>query len=78
MGQVAHHRTSTHGFKHPGRCKWVVFFLNLLRESLSVGRCFVRPSGTEDVVRVYAEAETREQALSLAHEAAALVSEMVS
>jgi phosphomannomutase len=26
------------------------------------GRSFVRPSGTEDVVRVYAEAETREQA----------------
>ena len=25
------------------------------------GRAFVRPSGTEDVVRVYAEAETREQ-----------------
>lgn len=24
------------------------------------GRCFVRPSGTEDVVRVYAEAETLE------------------
>ena len=24
----------------------------------SKGRCFVRPSGTEDVVRVYAEAET--------------------
>ncbi|KAI9349697.1 hypothetical protein BDR26DRAFT_910931 [Obelidium mucronatum] len=25
------------------------------------GRCFVRPSGTEDVVRVYAEAATREE-----------------
>jgi phosphoacetylglucosamine mutase len=25
------------------------------------GRCFVRPSGTEDVVRVYAEAETTEE-----------------
>ncbi|KAI8902075.1 hypothetical protein BC833DRAFT_574975 [Globomyces pollinis-pini] len=25
------------------------------------GRCFVRPSGTEDIVRVYAEAETREE-----------------
>ena len=29
------------------------------------GRCFVRPSGTEDVVRVYAEADTREDADSL-------------
>ncbi|GKD35161.1 phosphoacetylglucosamine mutase, partial [Tanacetum coccineum] len=26
------------------------------------GRCFVRPSGTEDVVRVYAEANTQEAA----------------
>ncbi|CAM9385398.1 unnamed protein product [Scytosiphon promiscuus] len=26
------------------------------------GRCFVRPSGTEDVVRIYAEAATREDA----------------
>ena len=30
------------------------------------GRCFVRPSGTEDVVRVYAEAETQAQADELA------------
>ncbi|KAK3159737.1 hypothetical protein QOZ80_1BG0050430 [Eleusine coracana subsp. coracana] len=30
------------------------------------GRCFVRPSGTEDVVRVYAEASTQEAAESLA------------
>ena len=30
------------------------------------GRSFVRPSGTEDVVRVYAEAETRDDADSLA------------
>ncbi|XP_076612168.1 phosphoacetylglucosamine mutase [Chaetodon auriga] len=31
-------------------------------------RSFVRPSGTEDVVRVYAEAETQESADELAHE----------
>ncbi|XP_045916543.1 phosphoacetylglucosamine mutase isoform X2 [Micropterus dolomieu] len=31
-------------------------------------RSFVRPSGTEDVVRVYAEAETQESADDLAHE----------
>ncbi|XP_077367427.1 phosphoacetylglucosamine mutase isoform X1 [Festucalex cinctus] len=31
-------------------------------------RSFVRPSGTEDVVRVYAEADTQESADSLAHE----------
>ena len=37
------------------------------------GRCFVRPSGTEDVVRVYAEAKTREEADALANEAAKIV-----
>lgn len=31
-------------------------------------RCFVRPSGTEDVVRIYAEAATREEADLLARE----------
>ncbi len=30
------------------------------------GRCFVRPSGTEDYVRVYAEAETQRDADKLA------------
>ncbi|TNM95045.1 hypothetical protein fugu_017804 [Takifugu bimaculatus] len=30
-------------------------------------RSFVRPSGTEDVVRIYAEAETQESADALAH-----------
>ena len=30
------------------------------------GRCFVRPSGTEDVVRVYAEAATQAEADELA------------
>ncbi|XP_042390847.1 phosphoacetylglucosamine mutase-like [Zingiber officinale] len=37
------------------------------------GRCFVRPSGTEDVVRVYAEASTQEAADSLAQSAVQLV-----
>jgi len=34
------------------------------------GRCFVRPSGTEDVVRVYAEASTQMEADSLARSVA--------
>ena len=34
------------------------------------GRCFVRPSGTEDVVRVYAEAATQPLADALALEVA--------
>ena len=37
------------------------------------GRAFIRPSGTEDVVRVYAEAETREQCDSLAQNIAKLI-----
>ena len=34
------------------------------------GRSFVRPSGTEDVVRVYSEAETQSKANELAEEVA--------
>ncbi|KAF2538227.1 hypothetical protein F2Q68_00022500 [Brassica cretica] len=37
------------------------------------GRAFIRPSGTEDVVRVYAEASTQEDADSLANSVAQLV-----
>jgi phosphoacetylglucosamine mutase len=37
------------------------------------GRTFVRPSGTEDIVRVYAEASTRDQADALAIQAAQIV-----
>ena len=40
------------------------------------GRSFVRPSGTEDVVRVYAEAATREEADELAVEVAKKVHEL--
>ena len=40
------------------------------------GRSFVRPSGTEDVVRVYAEASTRSEADELANEAARIVYDM--
>ncbi|XP_010492800.1 PREDICTED: phosphoacetylglucosamine mutase [Camelina sativa] len=39
----------------------------------SRGRAFIRPSGTEDVVRVYAEASTQEAADSLANSVAQLV-----
>ena len=37
------------------------------------GRCFVRPSGTENVVRIYAEAPTSKQANLLALEASKIV-----
>jgi len=45
---------------------------NLIRKYES-GRSFVRPSGTEDVVRVYAEASTKVQADELAFRVAGLV-----
>ncbi|KAG4909932.1 hypothetical protein JHK87_056048 [Glycine soja] len=41
------------------------------------GRCFVRPSGTEDVVRVYAEASTPEAADTLANCVAKLVDQFL-
>ncbi|KAD2394480.1 hypothetical protein E3N88_41457 [Mikania micrantha] len=41
------------------------------------GRCFVRPSGTEDVVRVYAEASTQEAADELASCVAKLVDQFL-
>lgn len=41
------------------------------------GRCFIRPSGTEDVVRVYAEASTQEAADSLADSVAKLVDQFL-
>lgn len=41
--------------------------------AVNQGRTFIRPSGTEDVVRVYAEAATREEADALASEAAQIV-----
>ena len=39
-------------------------------------RSFVRPSGTEDAVRVYAEADTREQADQLALDVCKVVFDM--
>lgn len=42
--------------------------IDKLAASYKSGRAFVRPSGTEDVVRVYAEASTQAEANRLAHE----------
>ncbi|KAM4694510.1 phosphoacetylglucosamine mutase [Discoglossus pictus] len=39
-----------------------------LVKKYNLSRAFVRPSGTEDVVRVYSEADTQESADTLAHE----------
>lgn len=40
--------------------------LQRLMREIPLGRCFVRPSGTEDVMRVYAEGKTQEDADRLA------------
>ena len=34
--------------------------LDIAMTSIDMGRCFIRPSGTEDVVRIYAEAGTKD------------------
>ncbi|XP_013924152.1 PREDICTED: phosphoacetylglucosamine mutase-like [Thamnophis sirtalis] len=39
-----------------------------LTQQFKLARAFVRPSGTEDIVRVYAEADSQENADKLAHE----------
>ena len=52
---------------------------NAIDESIakySHGRSFVRPSGTEDIVRVYAEADSQDAADKLANEVAVLVFKM--
>ncbi|KIJ68500.1 hypothetical protein HYDPIDRAFT_24771 [Hydnomerulius pinastri MD-312] len=47
--------------------------IDALVKQYTKGRSFVRPSGTENVVRVYAEAEGKGQADDLAHKVASLV-----
>lgn len=47
--------------------------INCLAGKYSRGRAFVRPSGTEDVVRVYAEAQDKDEADLLAAEVALAV-----
>ncbi|KAM7461788.1 hypothetical protein LguiA_029909 [Lonicera macranthoides] len=41
------------------------------------GRCFIRPSGTEDVIRVYAEASTEEASDKLANSVAIIVDQFL-
>ncbi|XP_055609008.1 phosphoacetylglucosamine mutase [Uranotaenia lowii] len=47
--------------------------INEIVAKYAKGRSFVRPSGTEDVVRVYAEADTKENTLQLALDVANVV-----
>ncbi|XP_018576461.1 phosphoacetylglucosamine mutase [Anoplophora glabripennis] len=50
--------------------------INTLVSKYSKGRAFVRPSGTEDIVRIYAEASTRKETDKLAAEVALKVFEL--
>ncbi|XP_017842993.1 phosphoacetylglucosamine mutase isoform X2 [Drosophila busckii] len=50
--------------------------INKVVSNYKCGRAFVRPSGTEDVVRVYAEASTEDDTLQLAYEIGLLVQRM--
>ncbi|XP_040839620.1 phosphoacetylglucosamine mutase isoform X2 [Ochotona curzoniae] len=50
--------------------------IDALVNKYKLSRAFVRPSGTEDVVRVYAEADSQESADSLAHEVSLAVFEL--
>lgn len=52
--------------------------INKLVKKYKRGRAFVRPSGTEDVVRVYAEAAKEEDAKCLAAEVSSLVYDMAN
>ena len=51
--------------------------LNRLMGEIPLGRCFVRPSGTEDVMRVYAEGSTQEDADRLAMRAVEAINKFV-
>lgn len=46
-------------------------------KSVWMGRCFIRPSGTEDVVRIYAEASSQIDADNLAIQAMDLVNKHI-
>ena len=51
--------------------------LNGIMGRVQQGRCFVRPSGTEDIVRIYAEALTLEGVEVLVSEATKSIIEIV-
>lgn len=49
--------------------------INSLVSTYNVGRSFVRPSGTEDILRIYAEGETIDKAIQLANQVKDLIQE---
>ena len=52
--------------------------IDALVKEVPLGRAFVRPSGTEDIVRVYAEAATQAEADRLAENIRGAVSQYFS
>ena len=50
-----------------------MYFYFMVVTKFQKGRSFVRPSGTEDVVRVYAESTTQDDADQLAYEVGLVV-----
>jgi len=52
--------------------------LNASMAAVSEGRCFVRPSGTEDVVRIYAEASNLEGVEQLVRDATIAIQEILA
>jgi phosphoacetylglucosamine mutase len=80
---------SRHTTRHPGANHFLARAWLLARAGLqdaidaavaryAQGRAFARPSGTEDAVRVYAEANTQEAADSLATDVARIVYDLAS
>lgn len=51
--------------------------LDIAMKEIPMGRCFIRPSGTEDVVRVYAEATTSEGVEILTNKAVEAINNFV-
>ena len=51
--------------------------IDLAVSLMSLGRCFVRPSGTEDVVRIYAECEIQQMADDLANQVVEIIKRIV-
>lgn len=52
--------------------------LNVLMNSVPMGRIFIRPSGTEDVVRIYAEATAKEDVEMLVNRTKELIHQFYS
>ena len=64
-------------FKIPTSIDLSFFSFFLKAAKYPHGRCFIRPSGTEDVIRVYAEAATQEEANSLANAVAKIADQFL-